>query len=185
MVDSDRIITKKSGKVVYENPWIKIHEDSVTLANGKPGIYGYLESKNGVSIVPINTEGKVCMIRGFRYPAQSWGWEVPAGGGENQDPEVAARRELEEETGLLAGTMEPLGQTIICNGLMSERQQNFVAQDLRDEGHQNLEGEAISDVQFFSFDEIDAMIDSGEVNDNQTITALYLAQRWLRNKAAK
>jgi 8-oxo-dGTP pyrophosphatase MutT (NUDIX family) len=184
VADSDRVITEISGTIVYQNRWMTIHEDNVRLADGKPGTYGYLESKDGVNIVPINDTGEVCMVRSFRYPTQSWGWEFPAGGGEGQEAEVAARRELEEETGLLADDLEMIGKTVVCNGFMTEWQQNFIARGVRSEGHQNLEGEAITTVQFFTFEEIEAMIDSGEVNDNQTITALYLAQRWLRKEKA-
>jgi len=182
MTDPDAPITTVSSKIVYQNKWIKIHEDKTMLPGNKEGLYAYLESNDSANIIAIDDKDRVCLVRQFRYPSQSWGWESPAGGNDGQDSIDAARRELEEETGIRADNMEALGKALVSCGLMVERQHMFVAYGLHvGEAHVD-DDETISGMQFFSFEEIDKMIERGEVRDNQTISALYLAKQWLAKR---
>ena len=73
-------------------------QDQVRV-NGHEQPYDYLEIKEGVSILPMK-DGKVIVQRQYRYPVQSWQWEIPGGFiDEGEMPEEAAIRELREETG--------------------------------------------------------------------------------------
>jgi 8-oxo-dGTP pyrophosphatase MutT (NUDIX family) len=169
-----------SSKIVYQNPWIKVREDTVVRPDGNAGIYGFMESKDSVMIVVLNDNNEVYFIRTFSYPVSSWSWELPGGGGDGEEAEDASRRELAEETGITASKWTFLGKTRVCNGLMTERMTLFLAQDLTF-GKQidSDDKELISSGKFVSFEEIDKMIKDGDVDDGQSITGLYLAQRWL------
>lgn len=172
-----------SSKVVYQNPWITVHEDKTLTPSGKDGVYGYMESDDSVITVILDDQQRVYMIRAFRYPSKSWGWELAGGGGEGEDPVIAAKREVEEETGIRVGRIEKIGESLVCNGLMTEKMTIFVAHDLNFDGHQEIGDEALGEMKFFSLAEIDELVDSGEINDGQTITALYYLNRWLtKNK---
>lgn len=171
--------TKVSGKVVYQNPWMSIHEDETVTTTGEKGTYGYLESKDSVVVVALDQKNRACMLKSFRYPSQSWGWEFPGGGGEGEAIIDASKRELEEETGILADKWELLGNTLVCNGFMTERQQSCVAYDIRMDGEKEVSDEVFAEMRFFTFDEIEQLIDTGEFDDNQSITAFYFAKRWL------
>lgn len=170
----------KSSKIVYENPWITVHEDQVIMPSGSQGVYGYLESRNSVMVVPVDEKGRVFLEKAYRYPSKSWGWECPGGGGDNEDLVNASRRELKEETGIVVDYIEKLGSTIVCNGLMTERQMSCIAWGLHFSDTREESDEIFVDQRFFTWPQIDAMIDRGEIDDNQTLTALYLAQRWIK-----
>lgn len=169
-----------SSKTVYQNPWIKVREDSVVRPDGSEGIYGVMESKDSVMIVVLNDSNEVFLIRTFSYPVSSWSWELPGGGGEGEDAETASKRELAEETGITANKWTSLGKMRVCNGLMTERMTVFLAQDLSfGDKLDSDDKDLISHGKFVSFDEIDQMIDNGEIDDGQTMTGLFLAQRFL------
>jgi len=164
---------------VYENPWVRMREDSVITPTGKDGIYGVLESKDSVMVVVLNEKEEVLLIRTFAYPAQSWNWELPGGGGEGEDAAIASARELEEEAGIRARSWENLGTTRVCNGLMTERMTVYLTYDLSFDGKKEIADEQVAEQRFFSLDEIYKMVAAGDVNDGQSLTGLFLLERWL------
>jgi ADP-ribose pyrophosphatase YjhB (NUDIX family) len=167
-----------STEIVYTNPWIKVHEDRVTTPLGKPGLYSYIESKDSVVVLALNDHDQIYLIRTFVYPSQSWTWQLPGGGGEDEDAAIASRRELEEETGILADRWDKLGQTTVCNGLMTEKQTAYLARDLHMTGEKETSDEPISDGKFVSLEDISSQISRGEFTDGQAITALHLLYIW-------
>lgn len=155
------------------------------MPSGKPGMYSYLKSKDSVNIAAVNDQGRLFLVRAFRYPSKSWGWELPGGGGDGEEPITAALRELEEETGILADRAEILGTTVVCNGLMSEKMTSCVARVVSFGGHKHVGEEAISDGRFYDLKTVHQLVAEGEINDCQTLTTLYLYERWLQDRASK
>lgn len=150
-------------------------------ANNNQGTYAYMESRNSVAIVVLNDKNELYLHQAFRYPTKTWGWEIPGGGGDNEDLLVASKRELEEETGILAKSWQILGTTIVCNGLMTEKQTTCLAYNISFDGSKESNtSEVFNEHKFVSFEKAASMIVRGEINDNQTITAIYLAEKWLR-----
>jgi 8-oxo-dGTP pyrophosphatase MutT (NUDIX family) len=176
-----------SSKVVYENHWMKVHEDQITHPAGHDGIYAYVEVKNSVVIVAINDKNEIFLARNFRYPIKEWGWGLPGGGGEKDEEIIkTSRRELVEEAGLASDDWRMLGETLVWNGLATERQISLLARNVYQTKRVKSDDEKlISDGQFFALSKIREMIARGEINDNQTIAALYLAELFLREKEAK
>ena len=166
-------------KIKYQNPWIRVREDKVITPTGSEGIYGVMESNDSVMIAVINDKKELYLIRTFSYPAQSWNWELPGGGGDGEDAILASKRELEEETSILAHTWEKLGTTRVCNGLMTEKMTAYLARDLSFDGTKEAADEQIDEGKFFSMSDIDAMVARGDINDGQSITGIHLAQKWL------
>ncbi len=172
-----------STRVAYENPWIKVREDTIFRKNGETGIYGYLEVGESVSVVAVNYEGKICLIESYRHPFGEWFWELPGGGGEGENLVLASKRELEEETGIIAQNWQVLGRARVCNGLSTEWQVNVLATDLKYSDYAQIEDET-RNRKFVSIDELDEMIRSGKFQDNQSITALYMYKLWLEQHKA-
>ena len=172
-----------STKIVYKNKWMKVREDNVITPQGTNGIYGVMESNDSVIIVVLNDKKEIYITRNFRYPAQAWKWELPGGGGDNENLLEASKRELEEETGIIAKKWTKLGFTNVSNGLMTEKMATYLAQDLSFDGHKEISDEVVTDAKFVSLEEIDRMIGNGELDDGQSITALYLLNHWLYSKS--
>lgn len=170
-----------SSKVAYENPWMKVREDKVVRPDGTNGIYGVMESKDSVAVVAVNDNHEVYLIYSFKYPTGLWSWGLPGGGGDGESPEVASKRELAEETGIIAEKWTNLGSTRVSSGLMTERMSVLLAQDLTFGKREHADDvEIIDGGKFVSFEEVDNMLARGEIDDAQTVTGLYLALRHLR-----
>lgn len=169
-----------SSKIVYQNPWMKVREDAVITPDGKNGIYGVVESKDSVIVGALNDKGEIFLIYSYSYPAQSWQWELPGGGSDGEDIIVASKRELAEETGIVAKEWIELPKTRVCDGFMTERTATLIARDIKFAPKPASDDSGvIAKGQFFSLDDVKKMVDNGEIDEGQSITALYLIERWL------
>jgi 8-oxo-dGTP pyrophosphatase MutT (NUDIX family) len=167
-----------SKKIVYKNRWITVHEDAVKTPTGSDGIYGYIESNDSVIIVALNDKDEMYLVRRYVYPHHKWTWGLPGGGGDKERSIVASKRELEEETGILAKTWDWLGETTVCDGLMTEHMTTYLARDLSFSGQKEYSDEQIEAAKFFSKSEITDMIRTGKLDDGQVLTALQLFSIW-------
>ena len=135
-----------------------------------------------VSIVPVETDGTVLLVRQYRAAIDAELLEIPAGKRDVADepPELTAHRELAEEVGRVAGRMELLGTFYNSPGFCDEYSYTYLARDLAEtaiEAH-SVE-EAAMTVERLPFDEALAMVVRGEITDAKTIIALLLAKERL------
>lgn len=163
--------------VVYGNPWIEVREDRVTGPGGD-GIYGVVTMRNAaVFVVAVDDEDRVCLVTLERYTTGP-SIEVPAGGSDGEDPLVAARRELLEETGFEAAEWTALGTMNALNGIADAPEHVFLATGLRaataaDARSQAEEG--IDSISWVPFSDVLAMIADGRITDGETIAAIAFA----------
>jgi 8-oxo-dGTP pyrophosphatase MutT (NUDIX family) len=101
-----------SSRSIYRNPWFSVREDEVLRPDGTPGIYGVVEMPSYAGVVAIRSDGKIAMIRQWRYLTGRSSLEVPAGSTSSRDADIlsTARRELLEEAGVEAQSWTPLGR---------------------------------------------------------------------------
>jgi 8-oxo-dGTP pyrophosphatase MutT (NUDIX family) len=158
---------------IYENPWIAVREDRVLRPDGQPGIYGVVHFKNkAVGVLPVDEEGNVWLVGQHRYPFAAYSWEIPEGGGpEGEDPEETARRELREETGLVAGRIESLGRAHLSNSVSDEVAYIYRATELTP-GESEPEGTERLQVRRFDWPTAWSMVQDGTITDSMSVIAL-------------
>jgi 8-oxo-dGTP pyrophosphatase MutT (NUDIX family) len=166
-----------STKDVYENPWITVREDVVEAPGGGRGIYGVVTVRHpAVFVVALTDEDEVLLVDVDRHTVGP-SLEVPSGGSDGEDPLVAARRELLEETGHRAERWEPIGHLHALNGVCEAPEHYFLARDLtlasRDRSAQAVEG--ITAVHRLPVAEVLARVGQGTISDGESVAALMLA----------
>jgi len=124
------------------------------------------------AILPVLPDGRVILVRNWRWSINRELLELPAGTLEPlEKPDVCARRELEEETGYRAGRITPLVRFYTSPGVMTELMNVFVASDLT-AGEQNLSQDEKISVAELTWDEIDEAIRNLRIMDGKTLAAL-------------
>jgi 8-oxo-dGTP pyrophosphatase MutT (NUDIX family) len=166
-------------RVVYENRWMRLHEDRTERADGTRGLYAWVEKPPAAVIVPLDG-AHVWLIEQHRHPVGARFWEFPQGAWEDDPAATAedlARGELAEETGLRAARMEHLGRLFFAYGLSDQSFDVWLATGL-EPGEQALEAtEADLRVERFAVGELEAMVAAGRVRDAATVAAWHLATR--------
>ena len=162
-----------STEVIYDNPWMRVREDQVVRPDGLPGIYGTVHYKNlAVGVLAVDSNGWIHLVGQYRYPLGIYSWEIPEGGcPEGEEPLVAARRELLEETGAAAREWKYLGRAFLSNCIADELAMWYLATDLT-EGTAQPEGTEVLSQRKVPFEEALAMVERGEITDALTILAL-------------
>lgn len=117
-----------SQRRIYENPWFRVREDQVIRPDGTRGIYGVVEMPPSVGIVALDEKQEVQLVGQWRYCLGRYSWEVPTGSCEwEEEPLGAARRELQEETGLVARMWHSLGWIDNSNAATTDVAHLFLA----------------------------------------------------------
>jgi 8-oxo-dGTP pyrophosphatase MutT (NUDIX family) len=179
-ISPGRTITTLASRQVYRNHWMRVREDLILRSNGEKGVYGVVEKEDSAIIIPIH-RGRIWLVEQFRYTIEERALELPQGGWEMEieDPEVLARGELKEETGLEASEMIFLGSMWVSYGFAKQRQHVFVATGLvQAEPEPDAEEHDLTVHPIF-IEEFEEMIRDGTIRDNSTLAAwaLYLTMR--------
>jgi 8-oxo-dGTP pyrophosphatase MutT (NUDIX family) len=163
-------------KLVYQNPYLTVHEDNVINPHGKPIRYGWVETSPCVYVIAIDSEDKVYLVKQLRYTTGRPMWELPGGSVLAEDTIEAGKRELEAEVGLHAEKWVSLsGEYHVWSGVATQRNTVMIARDLHRAKNRVTSDDMVDAVQLFTWKEIKDMMRSGELNDGQSIAALTLA----------
>jgi 8-oxo-dGTP pyrophosphatase MutT (NUDIX family) len=162
---------------IYENPWIAVREDQVLRPDGSPGIYGVVHFKNrAIGVLPVEDDGSIWLVGQHRYPLNAFSWEIPEGGcPEGESPEAAAHRELAEETGLSAASLERIAVSHLSNSVSDELAIVFRASGLTP-GESNPEETERLLVRRVSWEDAWGMLERGEITDSMSVIALLREQ---------
>lgn len=164
----------------------KFDFEIVTLKrpSGKTLVREVVRHPGAVVVVPLTDDGRVVMVRNYRFSVQEHLLECCAGTMEPPEPpRLCASRELIEETGYKAGKLVSLGWFYTTPGLTDEKMHAFFATGLKEVG-QDLEEDETIEVELVHVEDVFRMIGRGEIRDGKTMTALLLArQRGLLGKA--
>lgn len=164
-----------NSKVIYSGKVVKVLRDEIITANGYNSFREVVVHNGGVVIAAVTNENKIIIVKQYRYPLKSTNLELPAGKLEkDENPDDAAKRELQEETGYRAKNWKSLGYINTTPGICTEKLYLYLASDLEFVGDHPDPGEVLKCFEY-SLDELLKMIDNGEINDSKTICALTRA----------
>ena len=172
-----------SKKIVYQNPWMTVCEYAI-IRRGMPGIYGVVYRQDTAVIIPVSKQGNTILLKQFRYPTSQYSWELPMGGvDDGESPEIAAKRELEEETGLHPNFFNKIGEFYAVPGLTPQRVFVYLAevtdQDLYQAASRSITEDEIAEVKVISVKEMYSWVEEGKITDGFTLGSLlflYLTQ---------
>lgn len=163
-----------SSTYVYKNPWLKVREDEVLRPDGKKGVYGVVEARDYVVIIP-KLRGEFLMIEQYRYPVGKRSLEFPAGAIEQNEPiETAAVRELQEESGLQAEKLTKLGFLYEGNGHENIGFHVYLAEDCREVPVKREASEQDMQIRVLSREKLETIISEGIVTDGPSAAAYCL-----------
>ncbi len=166
-------------KLIYEGRILDLRVDTVRLPGGRLTTREIAEHSDSVCMVPLDSEGNVLLVRQYRKSVESNLLEVPAGGiDENEAPEAAALRELQEEVGYTAGNISRLAGFWVSPGWCTEFMHAYLATELSPARLEADLDENITVVRVPLAQTVD-LITKGEIQDGKSVASLLLAMRFL------
>ncbi len=169
---------------LFKNPWWSYKKDTTELPDGKRGEYHYVHTGGASMIVPVLDDGRIVLVKQYRYLNNKESLELPCGGvKDGHTYEQTASQELQEEGGFIAGNWIPAGQFNPYNGVTDEICKVYIARELTEVPAQPDETEEFERF-FLSPQEIDQCIVDGTIWDGMTIAAWSIAQRHLERSTS-
>ncbi len=171
--------------VAYDNKWISLHHCNVINPNGGKGIYGKVHFKNiAIGIIPIDQDENTWLIGQHRFPLNIYSWEIPEGGCPlDEEPLAAAKRELLEETGLVATEWNQILTMHLSNSVSDEVSMVYIAKGLTQQEAEPEETEQLQ-IKKLPLKEVFKMVENNTITDSISVAALQkLELMMLKEKA--
>lgn len=172
-----------SSRPVHRGPVVDLRVDTVRFPDGSTGELEMVRHSGAAAVLPVlgspDDDPEILLIRQYRYAADGYLLEVPAGRPDRQgeDWEVCARRELQEETGLIAGSIRRLTTILTTPGFTDETIHLFVAHDLT-EGRSTHDADEFIVLVRLPLSRAVELVGAGEITDGKTICTLLFADRF-------
>ena len=171
--------TRLSTKQIYKGKLLDVWKDKVELPDGKSSYREFIKHPGAVVIIPVLPDGKIGLIRQYRYPMGMEQIELPAGKlDESEPPLVTAGRELEEEIGYKAGSLTEVTEIHPCIGYSDERMWIYIAEQLK-VTKTNTDQDEFIELMPTELEEAVEMVWSGKITDVKTIIDILWAHRLL------
>ncbi len=173
-----------SEKLVHAGRIVRLSLDEVRFPDGSVGTLEMIRHRGASAVLPLrgspdDEDPEVILVRQYRYAADGYMYEVPAG---MIDPgeswEDCARRELEEEAGVRAGQLRKLTHIYTTPGFTDEVIHLFLAWDL-EEGAVDRDHDEFMEVVTMPMSRALAMVESGEIVDCKSVSTLLYAARFV------
>lgn len=161
---------------LYRGRVFRLDREQVVLGNGEEVRLDLIRHPGASAVLPIAGEADLLMVRQYRHAVGDFIWEIPAGTlDQGEDPMVCAHRELAEETGFRARSMEKIGEITPLPGYSDERIHLFLATGLV-EARQHLDADEWLDVRRLPIETVMEMSRDGRIQDGKTLCALFFFQ---------
>ncbi len=177
------MMEKRNQQTLWHGKVFDFNCEEVFLPNGRRMEMGVIHHPGSSGVIPILNGNSVILIHQYRPVIKNFIWEIPSGTMlPGEAPLECAKRELQEECGLMGKTFEKLGEIWIAPWYSDERIHLFIATDLIS-CEQKLDEDEILTSHRFTFNQVMAMIEKGEIQDATTILGFHIAYPiWQRRK---
>lgn len=176
-IKKEQLITRHD---IYKGRIIHVFQDDVKI-NGRKASREVVDHCGGAAVLPVTDDGKFLFVRQYRYPIEQALLEIPAGKMDgNESGDVCAARELTEETGY-TGKLTHLGDVYTSPGFCNEILHLYLADHLAFKG-QHLDPDEYLDVIALSREEVQDLMQKGQLSDAKSLAAIALADRILKDK---
>jgi len=164
---------------VFDGILIDVYHDVISLPDGREAVREIVKHAPAAAVLPVDTDGKLIFVRQYRHSIKAMALEIPAGILEKgESPAAGAARELEEETGKVAGRLTFIFRFYSSIGFCDEGLSVFIAEDLSTTS-QKLDEDEFVTIEKYTPDEAFKLITDGRIVDSKTTAAVlyYLAGR--------
>jgi ADP-ribose pyrophosphatase len=164
----------KKSDLIFRGHVFDIKVDRIIYDSGNDGIREVVIHNGGAVVLPVTSDGKIVLVKQYRYPFNDFMLELPAGKLEpDEDPKDCATRELTEETGYTSDKISILGEIRTTPGFCSEILYIYLAENLIPGNHNREEGEHGMEVFELTLEEVNDMISEGKIVDAKTISGIH------------
>ncbi len=173
-------------RLIHEGRVVHLSMDQVRFPDGSVGELEFIRHRGASAVVPFlgdpgDPDPEVVLIHQYRYAAGGFVYEIPAGiPSEGEGWEECARRELEEETGYRAGSLQPLTRLFTTPGFTNEEIHLFMATHL-DQGDVRRDPDEFMSVVIHPFSSVLSMVREGVIRDGKSLVGILFVDRILRN----
>jgi ADP-ribose pyrophosphatase len=170
-----------SEEIAYQNDWIQVVHKEMLNPNGNPAIYGQVNFKNiAIGVIPLDENGFTWLVGQYRVPLDEYSWEIPEGGCPIGEEWVeAAKRELKEETGLVAKHYEVLCKIHTSNSVCNEEGYVYLAKGITQSEAQPEDTEDLK-VKKIHISEALEMVMNNEITDSLSVAGILKVSRLLK-----
>ena len=168
-----------SSAIKYKNPWITVREDQVLRPDGKPGIFGVVSMLPGVSVLPVDEEDNVYLVKEYKYGTEKETIEVISGGIESGDNILqTVAKELREETGLEATEIIELGSIDPFTTVVNSPNHLFLACGLK-QGTAEPEGTELLEVLKVPFAQALQWVEDSAITHGASVAVILKAAKYI------
>lgn len=167
-------------KEIYRGRMFALRQERVRYPDGREASFDIVTHGGAVTILPLDGDGNIWFVRQYRQGVRGLLLELPAGTLEaGEDPQVCAGRETQEEIGMAAGKLQPLGTCFLAPGYSTEFMHFFLATDLQPNPLPQDENEYLVIEKIPAAQALE-MVTAGEIQDAKTLAGLLLGLAYLR-----
>jgi len=162
-----------SSSPIYDNNWINVVEHKVINPAGGDGVYGKVHFKNlAIGVVALDEERNIYLVGQYRFTLDAYSWEIPEGGSPlGVDPLDSAKRELKEETGIIARDWKKLLDIHLSNSVSDEKGYIYLATGLEFSEAEPEETEELQ-VQKIALEQAYQMVLDGTITDSLSVAGI-------------
>lgn len=172
--------TQKS-EILYYGKAFDVRRDQVLLPDGKTTLIDVVVHPGAVTLIPLDSQGRILFVRQYRHAVGQELLELPAGTlNQGEKPEDCAHREVREETGMSAANLEKIGEFYLVPGYSTEHMHIYLATNLRSDPLPGDEDEFIT-IEAVALANVPDLISQGVLQDAKSLAALILAEPYLKN----